>query len=166
LNEAEQDNVAAGARWARRTRDRSAAAMLDDVFVKALHRQMFGEVWTWAGRYRTTGKNIGADAFRIAEQVMVLMDDVRHWIEHGTYLRDEIAVRLHHRLVSIHPFANGNGRHSRMMADVLVERLGGEVFGWGRTVLVEDGEMRARYIAALKAADAHDIAPLLAFARS
>ena len=95
-----------------------------------------------------------------------LLDDTKAWIEYKSYPPDEIAVRFHHRLVQIHPFPNGNGRHARLMADLLVMRLGGERFSWGSANLQDAGEVRQRYIAALKAADNHDIGPLLAFARS
>lgn len=166
LNEAEQENILRGADWARRRRDREAAAMLTDSFARSLHRRMFGDVWTWAGAYRRTARNIGIDAARIATDMPMMFDDVRYRIEHATYPRDEIAVRLHHRLVAIHPFPNGNGRHGRLMADLLVERLGGAAFGWGGGELADIGTLRARYIAALRAADDHDIAPLVAFART
>lgn len=109
---------------------------------------------------------LGIEPFRIAPEVRALLGDARYWIEHETYPPDEIAVRLHHRLVAIHPFANGNGRHSRLMADLLAEKLGQPVFTWGGASLAEQGTLRDRYIAALKAADDHDIGPLLAFARS
>lgn len=99
-------------------------------------------------------------------ELAALQDDVRFWIEHDTYPRDEIAIRFHHRLVAIHPFPNGNGRHARLAADLLVERLGGEPFSWGGGSLADLGELRARYVAALRAADDHDIGPLLEFARS
>ena len=95
-----------------------------------------------------------------------MLDDTRYWIENETYPPDEIAVRLHHRLVTTHPFPNGNGRTTRLMADLLVERLGQEPFTWGRASLIDVGETRTRYIAALRAADDHDITPLLEFAQS
>jgi Fic-DOC domain mobile mystery protein B len=97
---------------------------------------------------------------------IALLDDGRAWIEYKSYPPDEIAVRVHHRLVQIHPFPNGNGRHARLVADLIVIRLGGERFSWGSANLQVAGDLRRRYIAALKAADNHDIGPLLAFARS
>jgi Fic-DOC domain mobile mystery protein B len=140
--------------------------MLTADFAVMLHRRMFGDVWKWAGTYRTTARNIGIDAYRIGPEVAQLMSDVWYWVENRTYPSDEIAVRFHHRLVSIHPFPNGNGRHSRLMADLLIERIGGTPFSWGGGSLADTGEMRRRYVAALRAADSHDIAPLLEFARS
>jgi Fic-DOC domain mobile mystery protein B len=166
LNEAEQENIVNGAAWARRRRGITAIDLLDDRFTLELHKRMLGEVWKWAGRYRQTERNLGIEPYRISAEVRALLDDVCYWIEHETYPPDEIAVRLHHRLVAIHPFANGNGRHSRLMADLLVEKLGRPTFTWGGASLADEGELRARYIAALKAADNHDIQPLLAFARS
>jgi Fic-DOC domain mobile mystery protein B len=93
-------------------------------------------------------------------------DFARYWVEHETYPPDEIAVRLHHRLVAIHPFPNGNGRTTRLLADLLAVRLGREPFTWGRVDRTDVGDLRARYVAALRAADGHAIGPLLEFARS
>lgn len=166
LNEAEQENIVGGAAWARRLRRLPLDRLLSVDFMQTLHRRMFGDVWQWAGTFRTTERNIGIQAYRIATELAALLSDVRFWIEHETYPRDEIAIRFHHRLVAIHPFPNGNGRHARLAADLLVERLGGEPFSWGGGSLADVGELRARYVAALRAADDHDIGPLLEFARS
>lgn len=163
LNEAEQAGIDAGAAWAHRRRRRD---LLTEDFVRALHRRMFGEVWAWAGTYRRTARNIGIDAWRIGGEVAQLLGDARFWVEHRTYPPDEIAVRLHHRLVAIHPFPNGNGRHARLLADLLVQQLGNAPFSWGGQGLADIGEKRRRYIEALRSADRHDIGPLLAFARS
>ena len=140
--------------------------LLDDGFAQRLHGRMFGDVWEWAGAYRKTERNIGVAPYRIAPDLAVLLDDARFWIEHNTYPPDETAVRVHHRLVWIHPFPNGNGRHARLMADLLIEKLGGEAFSWGGGSLADVSKLRTRYIAALQAADGDDIGPLLAFARS
>ncbi|MBV5262455.1 mobile mystery protein B [Pinisolibacter aquiterrae] len=162
LNEAEQVNIGQALRWATsRKRD-----VLDPDLLSALHARMFGDVWRWAGRYRTTARNIGVDAYRIPMEVRQAVDDARYWVEHETFPPDEIAVRLSHRLVAIHPFPNGNGRFSRLVGDLLARRLGRPPFSWGRADLVDAGETRARYVEALRAADAHDIRPLLLFARS
>jgi Fic-DOC domain mobile mystery protein B len=165
LNEAEQENIVTGAAWARRRRA-TAVSLLDDRFARTFHSRMFGDVWEWAGTYRHTERNIGIAAYRISTELVAMFDDVRFWVEHETYPPDEIAVRLHHRLVAIHPFPNGNGRHARLMADLLIEKLGGAPFSWGGGSLADIGELRARYVAALQAADDHDIGPLMAFARS
>ncbi len=163
LNIAEQDNIDAGAAWAFRQRRRDIAT-LD--FAMALHKRMFGDVWNWAGLYRQTERNIGIDPTQVAQEMAQLFDDIRYWVRHKIYPQDEIAVRLHHRLVLIHPFPNGNGRHARMMADLLIRRLGGQPFTWGGGSLADIGALRKSYIAALREADGHNIEPLLAFARS
>ncbi len=165
LNLAEEENITGGAAWARRRRNRQLAALLSPDFAARLHKEMFGDVWKWAGVYRTTERNIGIEAYRVGAEMAQLMGDVRYWVEHKTYPTDEIAVRFHHRLVFIHPFPNGNGRHSRLMADLLVESLGGTPFTWGGGSLGDTGTLRGRYVKALRAADEHDIGPLLAFAR-
>jgi Fic-DOC domain mobile mystery protein B len=165
LNEAERDNIVKGAAWARSRRNREAASLLMEDFAKLLHKRMFGEVWKWAGTYRQTPRNIGIDANRIPTEIPMMLNDVRYWIEHKTYAPDEVAVRLHHRLVAIHPFPNGNGRHARLIADLLIEQLGSHPFSWGSGNLTDIGQLRTTYIAALAAADNHDVGPLLAFAR-
>lgn len=162
LNEAEQVNIGQALRWATsRKRD-----VLDPDLLSALHARMFGDVWRWAGQYRTTARNIGVDAYRIPMEVRQAVDDARYRVEHETFPPDEIAVRFSHRLVAIHPFPNGNGRFSRLVGDLLARRLGRPPFSWGRADLVDAGETRARYVEALRAADAHDVRPLLLFARS
>jgi len=165
LNEAEQENIARGEAWAHGRRQRRANLLAEN-FVRNLHRRMFGDVWAWAGDYRRTERNIGIEPHRIPNDMAMMLDDVRYWVAHDTYAVDEIAVRLHHRLVAIHPFPNGNGRHARLMADLLAERLGGQPFTWGGDSLHDTGELRSRYIEALRAADNHDINPLMEFARS
>jgi Fic-DOC domain mobile mystery protein B len=162
LNEAEQVNIAAAAKWlSSRRRD-----VLDEKFLRELHKRMFGQVWRWAGRYRTTPRNIGVEAYRIAMDVAQAIDDARFWVANNTFPPDEIAVRFSHRLVAIHPFPNGNGRFSRMVGDLLAVQLGQPRFSWGSQSLVDANATRAAYVAALRAADAHDLAPLIAFARS
>ena len=165
LNEAEQENIVAGAAWARGRRRLPIDRMLTDDFVRTLHKRMFGEVWEWAGTFRSTERNIGIQAYRIAVELTNLLSDVHYWVEHATFPPDEIAIRFHHRLVAIHPFPNGNGRHARLAADLLVEKLGRQPFSWGGGSLADVGALRARYVTALRSADNHDIGPLLAFAR-
>jgi len=145
---------------------RIADGILSEEFIRALHKRMFGDVWKWAGSHRQSERNIGIDAYRIANELGALPGDVKYWIEHETYPPDEIAIRFHHCLVAIHPFPNGNGRHARLMADLLIELLDGEPFSWGGGHLTDVGNLRMRYVAALQAADKHDIAALLEFARS
>jgi Fic-DOC domain mobile mystery protein B len=165
LNEAEEENIVKGAAWARQSRGLTVPKLLTGGFVKNLHKRMFGDVWRWAGTYRLTGRNIGIEAYLIPEALATMLGDVRYWDEHKTFTPDEIAIRLHHRLVAIHPFPNGNGRHARLIADLLIERLSSQAFSWGGGKLADAGELRAKYITALQAADNHNIEPLLAFAR-
>src|SRR5258708_14477515 len=128
LNEAEQENITRAQAWVSgRRRD-----LLSEKFVKDLHRQMLGDVWTWAGKFRTSERNLGIEYFQIPVALRQLLDDAKAWIEYKTYQPDEIAVRFHHRLVQIHPFPNGNGRHSPLMADLLVMQFGHDMFSWGR----------------------------------
>lgn len=162
LNEWEQLNILQGVSWARAHRKE----ILDDVFIRLLHKKMFDETWSWAGAYRQSDKNFGCDWTRVPVEVHQLLGDVRAQIEYASYSPDEIAVRFHHRLVFIHPFANGNGRHSRLMADVLVARLGQSAFTWGQKNLAEESENRRNYLSALQLADARNYTALLAFARS
>ena len=127
---------------------------------------MFSEVWRWAGKFRTSARNLGIAHYEIPVALRQLLDDVRGWIEYSSYPPDEIAVRFHHRLVQIHLFPNGNGRHSRLMADLVIMRSGGVRFSWGDADLRSASGVRQRYIGALQAADHLELAPLLAFARS
>lgn len=163
LNEAEQANIDAAVAWTARRRD---TEILTESFVFELHKRMFGDVWSWAGTTRKTGKNIGVDPRQIHLRLGGLLRDARYWIEQKAFAPDEIAARLHHSLVAIHPFPNGNGRHARLFADLQIEELGQPAFTWGGGTLRDIGTLRAEYIAALRAADSHDMAPLLAFARN
>jgi len=162
LNDAEQENIARAQDWALNRRRNP----LSEKFVQELHRRMLGDVWRWAGKFRTSERNLGIAFYEIPVALRQLLDDTKAWIEYKTYAPDDIAVRFHHRIVQIHPFQNGNGRHARLIADLLVMRLGRERFSWGSTNLQDAGAVRQRYIAALQAADDHDLGPLLAFARS
>ena len=162
LNEAEQTNILEAEHWAfARKRD-----VLSEEFLKSLHKRMFSRVWRWAGNFRNTERNIGIDAYRIPSELRQLLDDCAYWIENRTYPADEIATRFHYRLVAIHPFPNGNGRHARLAADLLLGALEQPRFTWGQVSLVDASETRRAYVAALRAADERDIRPLLAFVRS
>lgn len=165
LNEWERENILRGREWAVGDRT-SPTDMVSDEYVRKLHKKMFDETWKWAGDYRHTEKNIGVSVHEIRERLMALFGDTRYWIENGTYLPDEIAVRFHHRLVFIHPFPNGNGRHARLIADMIAMKLGRPAFTWGSASLVKEGEARTTYLEAIRAADDGDIQPLLNFARS
>jgi Fic-DOC domain mobile mystery protein B len=162
LNEAEQANILEAEEWAF-SRKRN---VLDERFLMNLHNRMFGRVWRWAGEFRRTDRNIGIDPYRIPVDLRQLLDDCQYWIEHDTYEPDEIAARFHHRLVFIHPFPNGNGRHARLATDLMLVKLGRPRFSWGSVNLVDAGETRQRYIATLRAADNHDYRALFEFVRS
>ena len=128
---------------------------------------MFCHVWRWAGKFRQIEKNLGVPFYKISTELKTLCDDVQYWIEHKTFEQDEIATRFHHRLVHIHPFANGNGRHARLIADILLENvLGRPPFTWGQASLVQKGQDRTKYIESLIAADRGDYQSLLEFVRS
>ncbi|MCR4743342.1 MAG: mobile mystery protein B, partial [Treponema sp.] len=134
-----------------------------DTFLRNLHKKMFCDVWVWAGEYRITERNIGVAPYQIPMKLMQLFDDLNFWIDNKTYSNHEIAVRLHHKLVQIHPFPNGNGRVSRLMADLVLRKLEGKTLYWGDTNLVDVSEVRRKYIDALRKADAGDYTDLLNF---
>jgi len=162
LNRAERANIAKGLRWVRRARFDVLAP--DDLMT--LHR-LFGDVWRWAGQPRQSEKNIGrTDWWALREHLHQLLGNVAAQVGAATRDPDEIAIDFHFQLVALHVFPNGNGRHARLAADLLAERLGRPVFSWGLSDLIRIGDARARYVAALKAADAGDLGPLLRFARS
>lgn len=166
LDEFEQLNIEEAKVWLLKTRigiDR----IISEEFVKELHTKMFGTVWKWAGSYRNSSKNIGVDKFEIPLQVRQLIDNTKYWVEHNTFSEDDIAIRFSHRLVQIHLFPNGNGRHSRLIADVLINKgFGKDEFTWGSTNLTTAGDARTSYLNALKNADDGDFTELIIFARS
>jgi Fic-DOC domain mobile mystery protein B len=166
LNEWERANILIAYDWALGPRTLKLPNPLTEPYVRDLHRRMFDQTWRWAGAYRSTEKNIGVPPWQIRDALGALLGDARFWMEHQTLACDEIAVRFHHRLVWIHPFSNGNGRHARLLADVLARVQGRPVFTWGGSDIARAGDFRQSYIDALRAADKGDIKPLLAFARS
>jgi Fic-DOC domain mobile mystery protein B len=166
LDEFEQKNIEEAMRWLV-GRKLMAGNILTEHFVQLIHRKMYRNVWRWAGHFRKTNKNIGIDKWQISTALRTLNDDAQFWVAHETFLPDEIAIRYKHRLVSIHCFPNGNGRHSRLMADIIIEKVFGfPVFTWGSNNLVTEGDPRREYLKAVRAADAGDYGPLLDFARS
>lgn len=158
LNVWEQENILEATAWAARSR----RPVLTEGTVRELHRRMFGRTWDWAGRYRRSDKNIGVPWSQIPVEVRKLIGDGQYWFEQGTYSPDEAAIRLHHRLVKIHPFPNGNGRHARLWCDLILAREDRPLFNWKNPELARTGDARNAYIQALKAADGHDYEPLLA----
>ena len=170
LNVAEQQNITQAVLGLRRRR-LSVAGVLTDTFVRSFHKEMFGRVWAWAGTYRTTEKSIGIDPVQIAVEVRNLVENAAFWVAPGTgwITRDQAVTKIHHRLVAIHPFPNGNGRHARAYCDVLMRQLGGVPFTWGAGADLQiDNPDRSAYLVALRHADADpdDLEPLVAFARS
>lgn len=164
LDRWEQENIQDALSWLERRRK---ANILSEEFICQLHEKMFGKVWKWAGEFRRTEKNIGVPWVKVAIELRMLLDDVKYWIENKIYPADEIAYRFHHKLVLIHLFPNGNGRHARMMADLLLEEmLEIDSFTWGSQNLTSAGETRKRYIDALRKADNQDYEQLAAFVRS
>ncbi len=136
-------------------------------FICKLHKKMFFNVWKWAGKFRKSQKNIGIPYMQIEVELQTLCDDAQAWTDYNTYSPDEFAARFHHRLVFIHPFSNGNGRHARLMADLILEKLFTvKVFSWGGANLTDYNKIREEYISALKLADEHDYSLLLKFVRS
>lgn len=160
LNEYEEANILAASEW---LRARRRGDPLEAPFIHAVHQRMFNRTWKWAGKPRRSEKNIGVPWAEIAPRLHHLLGDTRAQIQHESYSPAEIAARYHHRLVSIHVYPNGNGRHARVMADMLLMDLAGRPFEWGRGSLESAGELRSRYIAALQAADKNDYGPLLTF---
>ena len=162
LNAWEEKNIIDAEPWAFKQSD-----IISLAFIKKLHKRMFGKTWKWAGEFRTSGKNIGVDWEQISMKLRELCDDVNYQLTYNTYSQDEIAIRFHHRLVFIHPFANGNGRQARLIADILMVKQGGNRFTWGmHQDLVKATLIRTQYIEALQLADRGDYSKLLFFARS
>lgn len=139
--------------------------ILNESFIKTLHKKMFGDIWKWAGTYRISERNIGVAPYEIQPKLRLLLDDVKFWLEYKTYSEKEIAIRFHHRLVQIHPFPNGNGRISRLMADLLMKKQGFPSLNWGSGNLTKISELRKNYIYALQIADRGDYSLLLEFVK-
>lgn len=166
LDEFEQQNIEQAVQWTL-SRSFKPDAVFSEEFLKALHKRMYGNVWAWAGEFRKTNKNIGVDKWQIPTELRTLLDDLKFWYANNTYSPDECTIRFKQRLVSIHCFPNGNGRHSRLIADIVIEKIYKyPVFSWGAANLSNEGDSRAAYIKAVKTADKGDYSLLLNFARS
>ena len=162
----EQINIEKAVKWTfgKRLNDQR---VINEAFIKSLHQKMYGDVWKWAGRYRTSERNLGIAHYKIAQELKVLVDDTLFWVKNDIYNAEEIAIRFKHRIVSIHCFPNGNGRHSRLMADLIIEKIYKQkYFSWGGSTLIKDDEKRRKYISALKKADIGEYHDLILFARS
>jgi Fic-DOC domain mobile mystery protein B len=166
LDEFEQQNIEDAIQWSL-TRKFKSERILSESFIKELHKRMYKNVWRWAGEYRKTNKNIGVDKLDIPVALRSLIDDASYWLKHNVYEPAEFAIRFKHRLVSIHCFPNGIGRHSRMIADIIVEKIFQQtVFSWGGASLSEDMDIRAQYLKAIRKADKGDFELLLKFSTS
>lgn len=159
LNELETKGIADAEIWLLKNKK----DILNETFIKNLHKKMFGDIWKWAGSFRTSERNIGVVPYEIQPKLRILLDDVKFWIDNQTFSPKEIAIRFHHRLVQIHPFPNGNGRISRLMADLLMRQFNLPVLNWGSGSLTEISELRKEYISALQKADNGDYSSLLNF---
>lgn len=166
LNEFEQNNIESAYLWLR-GKNFSLEQILSEQFIKQLHLKMFADVWHWAGKFCLSDKNIGVPWEKISVEIRKMLDDVNYWLENKAFSEDEIAIRLKHRCVSIHPFPNGNGRHSRLLADVLREKIFKHPpFSWGGMALVDDKDNHEDYFSALRQADQGNYESLLHFALS
>lgn len=168
LNFAEQQSIIESSKWIFETNHKN---ILKDTFFKNLHKKMFQSVWLWAGKYRTTNKNIGVDPYKISTEIKKICDDCEYWIEHKTYDWNEIAARFHHKVVWIHPFANGNGRFSRILTDILLKKYQQPSLTWGRNTFPKDdftdeSNLRTEYILSLREADHKRFQKLIRFVRS
>lgn len=165
LDELEQLNIEKAVEWTLKNKF-SKENIISEEFIKSVHMKMLGDVWEWAGEFRKSEKNIGVTWIRISVELRILLDDAKYWIENDTYPPDEIAIRFKHRLVNIHCFPNGNGRHSRLMADIIIESVFGmDVFTWNNSNLEKPGNARKEYIDSIKQANSGSIEQLIEFAR-
>ena len=165
LDEFEQQNIEDAIQWSL-TRKFKTDLILTETFIQDLHKRMYSNVWKWAGEYRKTNKNIGVDKLEIPVALRSLIDDASYWLENNVYEPDEFALRFKHRLVSIHCFPNGNGRHSRMIADIIIEKIYQlPVFSWGSKSLADENDSRKKYLIAIRKADKGNLYLLLKFAR-
>lgn len=159
----EEKNILLGRQWVLSKRVLNRFDPLSEGDIIKLHKRMFDQTWKWAGTIRTRDKNIGVPFSNIRVELRTLLDDARYWQKEKTFDVGEMAVRFHHRLVKIHLFPNGNGRHARLIADIIARQGGVPEFTWGGRNLVNAGELRAEYIAALKRADDGDYRDLICF---
>lgn len=169
LNEYEALNILRAREWAFDSRTMKSTDPLEEPYIRELHHRMFDNVWKWAGSYRKTELNIGCDPKEVVQRIPQLLANTRYWLENKTFPTDESLLRFHHQLTKIHPFANGNGRHARLIADIVAVKYSQSEFTWGAGKdLVPEGDAHTRYLAALRALDTNekDVKLLLDFARS
>jgi Fic-DOC domain mobile mystery protein B len=167
LNILEEENIAEARDWLLERAVLNRQNIFSEQFLKKLHVKMYKRIWNWAGQFRDSEKNIGVESYKIRIELKQLIDDANYWLEHKTYSIIDLAIIFHHRLVKIHLFPNGNGRHARLCADAILAKYGKGEIGWSRSDrLIKDADIRKQYIAALKEADLGNYEPLLAFAKS
>ena len=167
LNLLERSNILEARRWLFAPRRRLAPAdLLDHLLARDLHRRMFRHVWRWAGKIRDCELNLGVPPHQVETQLYSLLQYAIAWHEHAAFAPDELCIRLHHGLVAIHPWRNGNGRHARLLADRLAVALERPAFTWGGGAELEaKNDTRTLYLSALRKADTGDFSALVAFAR-
>jgi len=167
LDEFEQYNIEKAVEWTLKNKFK-IEKILTEKFIREVHKRMFGEVWKWAGAFRLSNKNIGVDKYQIAIELRNLIEDCKYWINNKTFENDEIAIRFKHRMVQIHLFPNGNGRHSRLCADIFISHVFNDhIFTWGGVNLNEKTDIRKEYLNAIYEADNNNnYIPLIKFARS
>jgi Fic-DOC domain mobile mystery protein B len=166
LDEFEQLNIEKAVQWTI-GKNWKPEFILSEFFIKELHKRMFRDVWAWAGEFRKTNKNIGVDKFQIGISLKQLLDDSMYWLQNNTYSEEEFAILFKHKIVKIHCFANGNGRHSRLLADIIISHIFGKpIFTWNSSNLNKKGEARSNYLTAIRKADSGNIIPLINFAKT
>ena len=166
MDEFEQLNIEKAVEWSLGKKIKPENIISED-FIKDLHYRMFNDVWKWAGEFRRTNKNIGVDKNSIGISLKQLIDDCKYWIENKVYSDEEIVIRFKHKIVNIHCFSNGNGRHSRLIADIMINQVFGKpFFTWSQSNLNKTGEARSKYLKAIRAGDNGDLQPLIQFAKS
>jgi Fic-DOC domain mobile mystery protein B len=167
LDNFEQENILEARAWVMQKSTLNKVDVFDEKFLLNLHKRMYGHVWKWAGKFRKTNKNIGVEYFQIPTELRLLLDDAKFWLENKSFSIEDIAVMFHHRLVKIHLFPNGNGRHARLCADIVIAKYNASKLSWGgNSDLTKPDEIRKRYISALREADAGNYQPLIGFANS
>jgi Fic-DOC domain mobile mystery protein B len=167
LDAFEQENIIEARQWIMQKSVLSRQDIFTEKFILNLHKRMYGHVWKWAGKYRKSNKNIGCEYYLVPTQLYQLIDDAKYWLENNTYTTNDLAVIFHHRLVKIHLFPNGNGRHARLFADVIIAKHGEGKISWGGNLdLTKPDKIRKQYISALQEADCGNYEPLISFACS
>lgn len=160
LNEAEAENIRKAVMRYLAARPSRRLARFDVAWCRRLHAEMFGDVWSWAGAFRTRELNIGVPTHAIEAELHTLMEDLRAWERHGVRMLEQGA-RLHHRAVHVHPFLNGNGRWARMLANIWLKLNDEPIVEWQERIIGTESAARGEYLRAVKAADRGDYRELI-----